>query len=232
MIYAIRLRIMNILNVSAFGSIIVQAITGIVEFTGLGFKVKPEDEIVKDILRVELIVQAIEFLFYIYLVYKIYTGFIGSDITSHRYFDWFLTTPTMLVNFAVFFKYLQNPKRPIQYIDSIKEDSHILIPVLIANALMLFFGYIGEIGILDNSISTAIGFLPFAFMFKQLYSNFVGDQISHKALFYIIFSIWGLYGVAAVLPFAPKNTFYNILDLFAKNAFGLLIYFYIRRIQV
>jgi bacteriorhodopsin len=223
---------MNLLNQSAIFSLIVQAITGIVEYTGLGIEVKPEDEVLKDILRVEVIVQLIEFIFYVYLVYKILNGYVDSDITSYRYFDWMLTTPTMLVNFVILFKYLQNPAKSISYSESFREDFTKILYLVIANALMLLFGYLGEVGIFSVSISTAIGFIPFAFIFKQLYSNFVGPDFFSKVLFYFSFIVWGLYGVAAVLPFKLKNTFYNILDLFAKNAFGLFLYFYIRNVQV
>lgn len=223
---------MNLFASSAIGSLAVQAITGIVEFTGLGFKVKPEDEIVKDILRVELTVQVIEFIFYCYLVYKLLYSFVDTSITSHRYFDWSLTTPIMLVNFVVFFKYLGDPKRKITYLESVKEDIYPLSLILLANALMLVLGYVGEIGYANNNVTTAAGFLPFAYMFKQIYAKYVPDTFYPKVLFYFVFLIWGLYGVAAVFPFKVKNTFYNILDLFAKNAFGMLIYVFLYFIQV
>lgn len=218
---------MNIFQTSAIGSLLTQATTGIIELTGLGVKVKPEDEIVKDILRVELIVQLIEFIFYCYLVYLILYSTVDGNVTSHRYFDWSLTTPIMLVNFVVFFKYLDNPKRKIQYLESVKEDIYPISLIIFANMIMLLLGYFGETGIFNNNLTTALGFLPFAFMFKQIYAKYVPSKFYPKLLFYFIFSIWGLYGVAAVLSFKVKNTFYNILDLFAKNAFGFLIYIFI-----
>jgi bacteriorhodopsin len=39
-----------------------------------------------------------------------------------------------------------------------------------------------------------------------------------------MFIVWSLYGVAAILPFFIKNISYNILDIFAKNFFGLFLY--------
>jgi bacteriorhodopsin len=234
---------MNILNVSAISSLIIQLITGLIEITGLAFDVKPTDEIVKDILRAELFVQIIEFIFYCYLVYKIITGFVSTNITSHRYIDWSITTPIMLVNFIIFFKYLANPERKIGYFDSIKEEIDKIIYILIANFGMLGFGYIGEIGLMNVGVSTAIGFIPYAYIFKQIYSNYIEnihmrEEENDKKkkniaviLFYITFILWGLYGVSAVLPFKIKNTFYNILDLFSKNAFGFFLYFFIRSIQ-
>jgi bacteriorhodopsin len=32
-----------------------------------------------------------------------------------------------------------------------------------------------------------------------------------------------MYGIVAVLPYTLKNTIYNVLDLFAKNFFGLFL---------
>ena len=42
-------------------------------------------------------------------------------------------------------------------------------------------------------------------------------------LFWYFVSVWSLYGVAALFPYNLKNIFYNILDLFAKNFFGLYL---------
>ena len=39
-------------------------------------------------------------------------------------------------------------------------------------------------------------------------------MIIYRTLFTIL---WGLYGVAAVLPLSEKNISYNILDIFSKN---------------
>lgn len=224
---------MNPLHLSAYVSLFIQFITGLFEATGLLFKVRPEDVIVQDILTMELTVQVIEFCFYIYLVYRIVTGHLSSSITSHRYLDWAITTPTMLVSFMLFFKYLKQPERKIRFFQSIKEEQGNIIKVVLANALMLLFGFLGERGIINQYLGVAIGFLPFAYMFKIVYANYVKDNtLLSYFMYYFSFIVWGMYGIAAVLPFAPKNTFYNILDLFAKNIYGLFLYFYLRSIQV
>jgi hypothetical protein len=38
-----------------------------------------------------------------------------------------------------------------------------------------------------------------------------------------MFGIWSLYGVAAWFPSALKNASYNILDIFAKNFYGVFL---------
>jgi bacteriorhodopsin len=43
-----------------------------------------------------------------------------------------------------------------------------------------------------------------------------------------MFIFWSLYGVAAVFDFENKNTSYNILDIFAKNFFGMFLYWLIK----
>jgi bacteriorhodopsin len=222
---------MNLLNTSAIGSLLIQLITGILEGTGLTYNVKPNDKVVQEVLATELVVQIVEFFFYMYLVYRIIKGDVSKNITYHRYFDWSITTPVMLVSFIVFFKYLNNPNKKTSLYESIKEDKINIIKIVLANALMLLFGYLGEIGLIDNCLGIALGFIPFAYVFKLLYS-YTGSNPISNTLFYVMFVIWGLYGVAAVLPFEAKNTFYNILDLFAKNAYGLYLYYYVRSISV
>jgi hypothetical protein len=140
----------------------------------------------------------------------------------------------MLINFIVFFKYLNNETKNKSYINVVRSEIPTITKVVIANFLMLLFGYLGEIGIFPVSISTAVGFIPFAYIFKQIYSNYVSLNSSNLAsiLFYIVFLIWGIYGIAAVLSFQIKNTFYNILHLFSKNAYGLFLFFYLNSIKL
>jgi bacteriorhodopsin len=223
---------MDALNTSAIGSLLVQLITGLIETEGLVYRVKQEDLIVQDILGLELIVQGVEFIFYTFLVYKIITNNLKKNITSQRYIDWSITTPFMLISFILFFKYLKEPSRKIRIFESAKEEKTNIALILTANFVMLLFGYLAEIGVVDTPLAVAIGFLPFAFIFKILYSNYVTSKPLSLILFYFIFAIWGLYGVAAVLPFTTKNIFYNILDLFSKNAYGLFLFFYLQQRQI
>ena len=219
---------MKYLNLSAYGSLGFQFLTGLVESTGLYAKIPEKDKILQDILTMELIVQAIEFIFYLYLVYKIVNGDITKDITSHRYLDWFITTPTMLVSFILFFKYLKDPERNIRFFESFNEERSNIIKVVIGNALMLLLGFLAETSVINNYVGITLGFLPFAYIFKILYSEYAKHTVLATQLFYAFFGIWGLYGVGAVLPFEQKNIAYNILDLFSKNFYGLFLYFYIK----
>ena len=219
---------MKYLNLSAYGSLGFQFLTGLVESSGLYAKIPEKDKILQDILTMELIVQSIEFIFYLYLVYKIVNGDITKDITSHRYLDWFITTPTMLVSFILFFKYLKDPERNIRFFESFNEERSNILKIVIGNALMLLLGLLAETSVINSYVGITLGFLPFAYIFKILYSEYAKHTVLATQLFYAFFGIWGLYGVGAVLPFEQKNIAYNILDLFSKNFYGLFLYFYIK----
>jgi bacteriorhodopsin len=218
----------NWFHISAFTSLGLQVIAGLIEIWGLSFSVSEQDLIVRDVLVSEVWIEVVEFIFYSYLAGLILFSKIPLSITTQRYIDWLITTPFMLINFAFFFMYRNNKHQGKRYIELLKQEAPTLIKIIIANFLMMACGLLGELGIMSQCVSTGLGFIPFAYIFKQLYSNYVGkeDQLS-LTMFYIVFAIWGSYGVSALLPFTTKNVCYNILDLFAKNAFGVFVSFYI-----
>jgi len=88
---------------------------------------------------------------------------------------------------------------------------------------MLIFGYLGETKIIDTLTGVVLGFIPFLIYFYMIYINYVRQTTTGWKLCFYFFFFWSLYGVAALLPYYVKNTFYNILDLFAKNFFGLFL---------
>ena len=87
---------------------------------------------------------------------------------------------------------------------------------------MLLFGYLGEMGIIPILLGVFLGFIPFLIYYYIIYVNYVTQNVSNL-LFWYFFFFWSLYGFAAVLPYYVKNSFYNILDLFAKNFFGIFL---------
>jgi hypothetical protein len=87
---------------------------------------------------------------------------------------------------------------------------------------------LGEINVLEPKVGVALGFIFFAYTFKILYSNYGSKSQTGLKLYYLMFVVWSLYGVAAVFDFTTKNISYNILDLFAKNFYGLFLYIIIK----
>ena len=205
-------------------SIIVQIITGVIEVGAFFIKVPTAYYLIRELLILELVVQIIEGTFYFWLAYN-FTKII--NVTPKRYIDWAITTPTMLITLILYLIYLNkrtiDETNELDFFTLLKENSAIIIPVVILNWIMLLFGYLGEMKIIPSLIGIILGFIPFLMYYYMIYVNYVTENNSGYLLFWYFFFFWSLYGVVTVLPYYIKNSFYNILDLFAKNFFGLFL---------
>jgi len=208
-------------------SVVVQFVTGIIEM-GAAFyvNVPRESYIIKQLLYLELLVQAIEGLFYIWLVYNFDSV---ANVTPKRYIDWTITTPTMLTTLIFYLIYLRykNDKLDttnLEFYSLVNDNSSALSKILFLNWSMLFFGYLGEMKILSTVSGVLLGFVPFLMYYYAIYEKYaVKSGEEGVKLFWYFFFFWSLYGVVALLPYNLKNSLYNILDLFAKNFFGLFL---------
>ena len=214
----------NIFYNSLILSIVIQAITGLIDFIALLVNVPVEYNIIKQLLLMEFIVQVIEGTFYIWLFYNFNNV---VNVTPSRYFDWAITTPTMLIQLIFYLIYLDNKNKgttgQLEYFNLFDENLTTIIQVLVLNWLMLLFGYLGEINVIPMLLGTIIGFIPFLIYYYIIYTNYASLSDSGWKIFVYFFFFWSLYGVASAMPYYIKNTVYNILDLFSKNFFGIFL---------
>ena len=205
-------------------SIVVQIVTGIIEIGAYFVKVPTIYSIIRQLLLLELVVQFFEGSFYVWLAYN-FTKVL--NVTPKRYLDWFITTPTMLITLMTYLIYLntmvENKTTELEFFTVLKENSNIFIPVVLLNWLMLLFGYLGEMRIIPVLLGVFLGFIPFLLYYYIIYVNYVTENTNGYLLFWYFFFFWSMYGFVAVLPYYVKNAFYNILDLFAKNFFGIFL---------
>jgi bacteriorhodopsin len=209
---------------SLITSVVVQIITGIVEFISLFINVPAKFSFLKQMMSLELFVQFIEGSFYAYWLYNFKDIL---NITPKRYFDWMITTPTMLINLIFYLIFLDykdnNTSVELNFFKLFKEEFYTIITVLSLNWAMLLFGYLGEISVIPVLLGVSLGFIPFLIYYYIIYKKYaVLSNDGLKIYFYFLF-FWSLYGIVAVLPYKIKNMCYNILDLFSKNFFGLLL---------
>jgi bacteriorhodopsin len=204
-------------------SVIVQAITGIIDIIGLFVKVPYKFSFLKKLLTAELSVQILEGSFYVYWL----TDFKNiANITPKRYIDWIFSTPTMLVTLMFYLIYLNTPdknKGELKYFELFYKEFKTIAVILILNWVMLLFGYLGEVSIIPIALGVFLGFIPFIIYYYMIYKNYVEmGNIGIKIFTYFVF-FWSIYGIVALLPYEIKNICYNILDLFSKNFFGLFL---------
>ena len=89
---------------SLITSVVIQAITGVIEVIALFIDVPAQFSFLKQMMVLEVFVQIIEGLFYLYWLFNFNRIL---KITPSRYFDWVITTPTMLVNLIFYLIFLQ-----------------------------------------------------------------------------------------------------------------------------
>ena len=214
-----------LLKQSIDASLLIQIITLLLNLFAFTIPLDKWDFALKEILGLETFVQLIELVFYTWyrgeLVQKNY------DVTQFRYYDWFVTTPTMLFSTASYYGYLDSresqEKEPFSVVTFLKENASWIFWMLLLNALMLWFGYLQELGLLSLTWSSLLGYGSLLGSFGLLYTNAVTKTPQQQGLFWFMFGVWSLYGVAAMFSSKEKNIGYNVLDIFAKNFYGLFL---------
>lgn len=207
--------------ISGVVSLIIQSIVGVIDYLALKIELDSKEQLLKDLLEVELGVQIIEFIFYVWLV--LYFHKVSRNITPFRYLDWAVTTPLMLITLSAFLYHDGTVSTRLS--EFMYTHSASLIQIVLLNAAMLICGLLGEVGYLSPYVSTALGFIPFALNFTYIKETFLpsSEDTFKTTVFYWFVFFWALYGVFALMSYTIKNTGYNILDIFAKNFFGLFL---------
>jgi hypothetical protein len=147
---------------SLITSLIIQAITGFLEIITLFINVPKSFAFLKQMLLLEIFVQFIEGTFYIYWLYNFKNIL---NVTPKRYFDWVITTPTMLINliFYLIFLYYSNKNISdrLSFWGLFVKEYFTIITVLILNFIMLVFGYLTELSIIHRLLGVLLGSIPF-----------------------------------------------------------------------
>lgn len=210
---------------SVYISLVIQVITGVIQLYPLFINIPEEYKILKQTLALETVVQFIEAAFYSWLAYGLYNM---KDVTATRYFDWMITTPIMLLSTSIYLEYLKN--KDLKLMDFLDGNKNLIMKIFIANWLMLLAGFLGETKRISHMVSIPIGFIFFGYCFYKIYENFAIGTVEGMNLFIILTVIWSLYGIVSPLSTNIKNLFYNILDMFSKNFYGLFLFYKIMQV--
>lgn len=150
---------------------------------------------------------------------------------GYRYVDWFLTVPLLLVETIAVLALARAVAKPL------------LTKLVIASALMIALGYPGEITtetgprLLWGTLST----IPFLYLLYVLFVE-INKSLDRQPpevrstvgkLRIMLVGLWGVYPIAYLMPvlgfdgpdaFVLRQAGYSLADIFAKAAFGLVIY--------
>jgi bacteriorhodopsin len=212
-------------------SIYAQFITGAIGIDGLLKKLPEKHRIVTNILQIEMGVQLLELIVYLYL----YNKFNLNTLARNRYYDWVITTPTMLFTVSLYFTYIDRLQKgtseELTVRSFITEYKEPLIGIVLANLLMLVFGYLGETGAMNIMQANIFGFMAFGIAFYIIYTTFANKTEFTKKWFAVLITVWGLYGIAAFQDPVTKNNMFNGLDVVAKNIFGVYVVILIYKLK-
>jgi len=145
-----------------------------------------------------------------------------KEISVLRYLDWAITTPIMLL--VLYLVLCLNSKTKIKL--------HWYVLTVFFNYVMLYAGYLGEIGQLDRMIACIVGFVAFFVTFGIIFINYVLPRPSfdNTILFGMYLAIWSIYGIAYQLDEPEKNNLMNYLDLTSKCLIGIGLWVYYTKI--
>ena len=119
-------------------SFFIQIVTLIIGVFAQFIKVPSYKYILKNALLLENIIQFIEAMFYLWFIYFYKKNVDKVDIAKYRYYDWFLTTPTMILSIIIYFHY-NNSSKKIYYnmITFFKQDFRKILELFFYNLNML-----------------------------------------------------------------------------------------------
>jgi len=150
---------------------------------------------------------------------------------GYRYVDWLLTVPLLLVETIAVLALARSVAKPL------------LTKLVIASVLMIALGYPGEITtetgprLLWGTLST----IPFLYLLYVLFVELTKSldrqppevRSTVGKLRIMLVGLWGVYPIAYLMPilgfdgpdaFVLRQAGYSLADIFAKAAFGLVIY--------
>jgi len=138
-------------------------------------------------------------------------------IIAYRYLDWFFTTPLLLIDLCLTYRIF---------------NSNIIGEILVYNTVMLGFGFLGEIGIINKWLACIAGFIPLIVLYYRIWQNMEHTENNNK-LFWVFTVVWSMYGVIYLLDNEDaRNLVYNILDIISKGGFASYLYFSSWHIQI
>jgi bacteriorhodopsin len=150
---------------------------------------------------------------------------------AYRYVDWFLTVPLLLVETIAVLALARSVAKPL------------LTKLVFASALMIGLGYPGEIATSDGTrlLWGTLSTIPFVYLLYVLFVEVSRSLDRQPAevrstvgkLRIMLVGLWGVYPIAYLFPvfgfdgasgFVARQAGYSLADIFAKAAFGLVIF--------
>ena len=147
-----------------------------------------KDPSIRHILNLETCISIVAAFFYGHFMKKLNDKELDyKELNVTRYTDWMITTPIMLLVLCLVFGY--NNK-------TVMSASYFLL-IMLMNFVMLAFGYVGEVGLLNRRLAQLGGFIFFFLLYGTIYFTFLHSNYNfdNQMIFWAFVIFWFLYGV-------------------------------------
>ena len=229
----------NAQNVTFVVSLVVQFL--VLAFSVITIFVGSPPEVLSLVLTLESVVQGVELAWYVLIGFLFRYGQrcfkrrrpfdFGVEF---RYFDWYVTTPLMLITLFFLCMYFHNPCMREEELAEYPRFVGYLVLIVLMDWAMLTLGLVVELDV--RSIQQyaprcvlAIGFAPFLAAFTPHF-----DVLSQRAttegvvVVAVTIVLWTVYGAVSLWLVGKdvaqtKNAWFNILDIFSKNVAGVVV---------
>ena len=153
----------------------------------------------------------------------------GDSPTVYRYIDWVITVPLQVVEFYLIIAAVAAVRAALFW------------KLLIASLVMLIFGYLGELGLLNATTGFVIGTFAWLYIIYEIFlgeaskanagSGNAASQSAFATIRLIVTFGWAIYPIGYFLGYlaggtdeSSLNAIYNLADIVNKIAFGLVIW--------
>lgn len=154
----------------------------------------------------------------------------GAVATAHRFADWQLTVPLLIISFRFLLAAADTKPSPALF-----------WRLLVASALLIAAGYLGATNFISPTLGFLVGLAGGLYILGELYlgeasrvNSASGNkplQSTYNALRLIITIGWAIYPLGYFMEYlgggidgASINLIYNLADFLNRIAFGLVIY--------
>ena len=170
---------------------------------------------VRHIMNIETAVSMVAGLVYgMFMEHYKRPNFSIKDVMPLRYLDWSITTPLILLTVILFYNHTRGTA-----------DWKVFACIVALDWAMLYAGYLGETRHIDKWLGFGVSCAFFIAMLWLLWTMSYNHGES-MVVFWAITIIWSFYAIAYLLEEEEKNIIYNILDIFSKAIFGVILWMY------
>ena len=153
----------------------------------------------------------------------------GESPLVFRYVDWLLTVPLQIVEFYLILAAIAVVRAALFW------------KLLIASLVMLIFGYLGELGVMDYWLAFVISMAGWIYIIYEIFAGeasqisaangTAASQTAFNALRLIVTLGWAIYPIGYFMGYLngavsdeALNVIYNVADVWNKIAFGVIIW--------